>query len=126
MGTAITFFDNKQGYQWYEYSTPGNLFYGHIGSAAGFSGIILHGGASYAGITDPSHTKGKDGNDCCPCPEGSGGVCRLALCGYYKPEWAFTGFDDPKDYNAVQFGVDLYAIHKDGLTFSQFILELSI
>jgi hypothetical protein len=128
IGRAITFFDNNQGYRWYEYSVPGNIFYGYIGSASGFSGLLLHAGASVAEITDPSHSKkeilGHEFDVCCPCPKGSM-ACRMALCGYYNPLWIGGGFDDPTDYNGVQFGVDLYKTYHEGLTFSQFIDELT-
>ena len=125
LGEAITFFDNNNGFRWYEYSVPGNIFYGYIGSAAGFPGSILHGGASFAEITDPAHfPKDNSGNTCCPCPEIDqiqGIVCQLIGCGYYNPLWIKTGFDDPTDFNAVQLGIDLYKDYREGLTFSQLI-----
>jgi len=128
MGKAITFFDNNEGYRWYEYSVPGNIFYGYIGSAAGFSGLMLHAGASLAEVTDPAHSKkeifGSEIEACCPCPKESL-LCKAALCGYYNPLWIGGGFDDPTDFNGVQFGVDLYNNYHEGLTFSQLIDEFT-
>ena len=128
VGTAITFFDNNEGYRWYEYSVPGNIFYGYIGSAAGFIGLMLHAGASLAEVTDPAHLKreilGHEIDVCCPCPKESL-ICKAVLCGYYNPLWIGGGFDDPTDFNGVQFGVDLYNNYHQGLTFSHLIDELT-
>ena len=44
------------GYRWYEYSIPGNIHFGFVGRAAGFSGSALHLGAGFAEVTDPAHT----------------------------------------------------------------------
>jgi hypothetical protein len=54
---------DERGYDWYEYSIPGNVHFGFVGRAAGFSGFELHGGAGYAEITDPAHD---EGSYCCP------------------------------------------------------------
>jgi RHS repeat-associated protein len=126
IGRAITFFDNDQGFRWYEYSVPGNIFYGYIGSAAGFNSAALHAGASYAEIRDPAHVERDEA--CCPCPPMDNQIvqnCRKYLCLYINPRWAPTGFDDPNDYHAVQLGVDLFKFYRDNLTFSQLINSIT-
>lgn len=127
IGRAITFFDNNQGFRWYEYSVPGNIFYGYIGSAAGFSGFMLHAGASYAEIKDPAHSK--RGESCCPCPDLDNEFtdkCREILCLYTNPKWVLTGFDDPTDFHGVQLGIDLYNAYHENLTFSQLINHITV
>jgi hypothetical protein len=45
---------------------------------------------------------------------------------YYNPSWIGSGFDDPTDFNGVQFGVDLYKNYGEELTFGQLIDELTL
>jgi RHS repeat-associated protein len=126
MGDAITFMDDYQGFRWYEYSVPGNIFYGYIGSAAGFPSFMLHGGASYAEIRDPAHIERDEA--CCPCPDiGSefAQKCRSLLCVYINPRWTPTFFDDPTDYNGVQLGIDLYKSHPGNITLNQLVNGLT-
>jgi RHS repeat-associated protein len=135
IGRAITFIDYQQGFRWYEYSVPGNIFYGYIGTAAGFSELMLHGGASYAEIIDPSHQQ--QGESCCPyvCSGlyfnigpfsvGISIYCKLLGCYYINPSWAATYFDDPTDYSAIDLGIELYKSYQNGLTFTQLIRSIN-
>jgi RHS repeat-associated protein len=96
--------ENGQG-DWFEYSVTGNIHYGYVGRAAGFAAIDLHLGAGYAEITDPAH-KGEQNF----CIEAFG----IRKCGYFNPDWKATYYDDPLDFNAVQFGsmlFDLFGLH---------------
>lgn len=90
---------------------------------------MLHAGASLAEVTDPAHSKkeifGYEFEVCCPCPKDSL-ACKAALCGYYNPAWIGGGFDDPTDYNGVQFGIDLYRRYREGLTFDGLIESLTL
>ena len=113
------------GYRWYEYSIPGNIHFGYVGRAAGFSGLALHLGAGYAEVTDPAHSD--RGEACCPqvCRVGVTGNIPYALCVrlgcyYFNPDWALTLFDDPQDWQTVEFGVKLYDTYRENLTFDQF------
>ncbi len=69
--------------EWFEYSTPGNIHYGFVGAAAGYSLEGLHVGAGAAQLRDSLLEKG---------PVGSG----------------WTLFDTEDDYYAVEFGFRLY------------------
>ena len=90
---------------WYDYSTPGNIHYGFVGAASGFSLETLHFGASYAEITDPDHANDPEEN--------------LINSFYFQPEWASTMYDDPLDYNAIEFGYALYRSFGPDLTVEQ-------
>jgi len=76
----------RLGGQWFEYSTPGNISYGFLGKAAGFSGAELHGGASIAQIRD--YIAGEDPDVTIGGPE--------------------TLLDTSDDFYAVEFGIQLY------------------
>jgi len=121
---AIVLLENNDGFRWYEYSVPGNIHYGFIGRAAGIPDWLLHAGASYAEIYDPAHMQ-RDifGTDiCCPCPDGAaGGVCRILLCPYLNPPWIVSGFDDPKDWNAVETGIQLFNSGGANISFTAFV-----
>jgi hypothetical protein len=123
--TEAVLLRHRTGYRWYEYSIPGNIHFGYVGRAAGFSGLALHMGAGYAEVTDPAH--GDRGEACCPqvCRVGVGGNIPYALCVrlgcyYFNPAWAPTLFDDPQDWQNVEFGVKLYDAYHENLTFDQF------
>ncbi len=73
----------RLGSDWFEYSTPGNIHYGFVGAAAGFSLPELRAGAGAAQLRDHCVEGG---------PVGS---------------WR-TGFDIADDYYAVEFGHQLY------------------
>jgi len=113
------------GYRWYEYSVPGNIHYGFVGRAAGFSGSLLHSGAGIAEIVDPAHVEA--GEACCPiyCRAGWVGpvpyaVCIPLGCYYVNPAWWRTAFDEPGDWQNVEFGVRLYDTYKAQMTLEQF------
>jgi hypothetical protein len=99
---------------------PGNIHFGFVGRAAGFSGEALHLGAGYAEIIDPAH---KDrGEACCPqyCLYWPDAVCIELGCYYFNPEWIKYFFDDPEDYQSVEFGIKLFNQHGKNLSFGQF------
>jgi RHS repeat-associated protein len=113
------------GYRWYEYSVPGNIHYSFVGRAVGFSGSVLHGGAGIAEIKDPAHVEA--GEACCPiyCRAGWVGpvpyaVCIPLGCYYVNPEWWRTAFDEPRDWQNVEFGVQLFDTYGARLSFDQF------
>jgi len=117
---------SSYGSRWYEFSVPGNIHYGFVGRAAGFSSTMLHIGAGYAEITDPAHKE--RGEACCPefCKDLIGdpwitlNVCIPLGCYYINPEWMSTLFDDPGDYWNVEFGVRLYDTYHRQMTYDQF------
>ena len=97
------------GCEWFEYSVPGNIHYGYVARAAGFSLETLHLGASVAEIMDPAHREeariiGKYFvNVHVPLP------CLIEqLDMYVNFEWWRAGFDDPTDYAAVELGGRLF------------------
>lgn len=118
--------NSSNGSRWYEFSVPGNIHYGFVGRAAGFSSTMLHIGAGYAEITDPAHQE--RGEACCPefCQDIIGdpwitlNVCIPLGCYYINPEWMSTLFDDPGDYWNVEFGVRLYDTFHSQITYNQF------
>jgi hypothetical protein len=79
LGENIRLRDSRDSY-WYEYSTPGNIHFGYVGRAAGFTGLELHVGATFAQQTDPENI-----------PE----------------ENAWHG-DQPTDFQAIELGIELY------------------
>ena len=107
-------------YAWYEYSLPGNINFGYAGRAAGWSGLLLHAGASFAEITDPAHQRTGEAN--CLVPRIPDRMCPKL---YLNPRWKTTLYDDPRDYSSVQFGIQLYEQHPIGLTVDQFRAFLS-
>jgi len=125
-GKESVLLTSSEGFAWYEYSVPGNIHYGFVGRATGFSGIMLHAGAGYAEITDPAHQD--RGEACCPkfCkdivsdPQITLNVCIPLGCYYVNPEWVSTLFDDPGDYLNVEFGVKLYDTYHSQMTYRQF------
>ena len=117
---GATQFDHR----WYERSVAGNIHYGYIGRAAGFSREILHGGAGYAEIIDPAHIQA--GESCCICvPKGKGG-CLLNGCGYFNPNWTNSWFDDPMDHTAVEAGIVMYDTYGRFLTYEGYQTTLSL
>jgi RHS repeat-associated protein len=90
---------------WFEYSVTGNIHYGYVGRAAGFTALDLHLGASYAEITDPEHAERGEQNF---CVEFFG----VRKCGYFNPAWRITFYDHPLDFNAVEFGSMLFDIFR--------------
>jgi RHS repeat-associated protein len=105
LGEGITLGNQKN----IEYSVPGNIHYGFVGSAAGYADDILYAGAGVAEIFDPSHVKNA-GKDYTP----------------YNGDILHAFGDDPQDYYADVFGVHLYKIfEREGLTLSRFRTELN-
>jgi len=88
---------------WFEYSVTGNIHYGYVGRAAGFTTLDLHLGAGYAEIIDSAHAERGEQNFCID-------ILGVRKCGYFNNEWSITYYDDPWDYNAVQFGSMLFDI----------------
>jgi hypothetical protein len=82
---------------WLEYSVPGNIHYGYVGRASGWSADDLHIGASFAEVTDPDH---RDKAQIC--------LPRPFPCVYFNLEFQETLFDNPQDYNAVELGSRLF------------------
>jgi RHS repeat-associated protein len=120
---------------WYEYSVPGNIHYGFVGRATGFTAFELHGGAGYAEITDPSHEE--RGEACCPqiCYSSWTGDwenpvtfehCLQLGCYYINPDWVKSLFDDPQDWASVEFGVQMYNTCGQQLTRAQFQDHLAL
>ena len=99
-----------------EYSIPGNIFYGYVGRSIGFLGGVLHGFAGYAEGTDPSHIGDEN--------YYAVRICDREIGFYYNPTWRHTFNDDPTDYNAVEFGIQLWDNYRERLTESQFVREL--
>lgn len=71
---------NADGCSWFDYSTPGNIFYGYVGRAAGFTSLELHAGATYAQQVDPENV----------------------------PELNAWHGDQPTDFEAIEVGVEMY------------------
>jgi hypothetical protein len=65
---------------WFDYSTPGNIFFGYVGRAAGFTGLELHAGATYAQLKDPENI----------------------------PEQNAWHGDQPTDFQAIEMGIHMY------------------
>jgi hypothetical protein len=108
--------------RWYDYSVPGNIHFGYVGRAAGFSESTLHWGAGVAEILDPAHVE--RGEACCPqhCFDmpGPDQRCISIGCFYVNPEWVSSLFDDPTDYTTIEFGMQLYRDYPSGVTMPQF------
>jgi RHS repeat-associated protein len=104
-------------YGWYSYQVPGNINFGYVGRAAGWSGRLLHYGASLAQVTDPAHED-------CLIPRNPRWTCtddeRCWKKGQLRLEWVGTRFDSPEDFQAVEFGIQLYEAHPVSLTDDQF------
>jgi hypothetical protein len=110
-------------YGWYWYDVPGNINFGYVGRAAGWSGLLLHLGAGYAQVKAP-------GENGCLIPRNPRWPCTddercLKKGGEVKAEWTATAFDSPEDYLAVEFGIQLYEAHPVNLTVDQFSHFLS-
>lgn len=81
---------------------PGNIFFGYIGRASGFTALELYAGAGWAEYWDPAHD---------PMDE--------EYTGPYKGEIRAFG-DDPIDYEAVKLGVSLWDRFGANITLGQF------
>jgi RHS repeat-associated protein len=120
---------------WFDYSLPGNIFFGFIGRAVGFAPFEIHAGASYAEIGDPDHPKYRDpwtfpiwkpplffGLPYMYMPPNSfpgseyynllNDIMKLTAF-HLNPEYAPTWFDDPGDYKGIEIGFELYETYKE-------------
>ena len=97
------------GGEWFEFSVPGNIHYAYVGRAAGFTLQELHLGASWAEIRDPDH-------------DGQPSQIRIPILGrfYFNPAHKPTGYDDPYDYAAIEFGSALYDRYGPDVTVAEF------
>lgn len=93
---------------WSEYSLPGNIFFGYIGTRIGFPGWLTHAGAGFAEAVDPAHEKIRN-------------ICGIA---YLPPSRIPTLGDDPADYRSVEFGIELWKKYGASLSLPQFRREL--
>jgi hypothetical protein len=108
MRTTILFRRNDGRPLWSEYSVPGNIFFGYIGSYVGFAGWGTHAGAGYAEAADPAHKPIRN-------------VCdRL----YLNPQWWGSLFDDPLDYQAIELGINLWRKYGQSLSLHQLKTEI--
>jgi RHS repeat-associated protein len=123
LGEAVMLRGTGDGYAWYEYSLPGNINFGYAGRAAGFPGLALHVGASFAEITDRAHKE--SGEAACLIPGIPDVACASLLQVYLNPEWQSTLYDNPEDWQSVEFGVQLWEQHPVGLTLDDFRMFLS-
>jgi RHS repeat-associated protein len=118
-----------RGYGWYEYSVPGNIYFGWMGMAVGFPDWFLHVGAGVAEIIDPVHQEKGD------CTITRQIRVRLEIDDFdvdreleqnicINPDWCRSSFDEPGDWWNVEFGIQLYKTHGPGLGYSQWLTFL--
>jgi RHS repeat-associated protein len=125
LGRGITMCSSAGCQNTVEYSVPGNIHYGFVAREAGYDSQIVHLGAGIAEIFDPSHRLDPKDSGYTPY-EGQIGCTSGAWClGPFG--WSLNLGDEPKDHQAVQFGIMLYDKYAGGrgLTFPTFQLELS-
>jgi len=121
MGKTIVLCHSSGGCEWFEYSVPGNIHYGYVGRAAGFSSSVLHFGASVAEVMDPAHEEeikalGKyfvNVHLALPC-------LPIKMHLYVNFQWWSAGFDDPTDFAAVDLGIALYERARTNVTLVDF------
>jgi RHS repeat-associated protein len=114
----------RVGYRWYEYSVPGNIFFGWMGMAVGLPDWMLHVGAAYAEVTDPEYQRK---GDCTITEHVShqleidllGAECELELDVCVNPHWWRTILEEPGDFWNVEFGIQLFKAHGPHLGFEQ-------
>jgi len=101
LGPTILFKgDSNATLLWSEYSVPGNIFFGYVGSYVGFQGPVTHIGAGYAQAVDQI----KKIRNICDIPH------------YLPPSTIWYLGDNPTDYRGVQFGIDLWKRYGKSLT----------
>jgi hypothetical protein len=122
LGPGITLCSNWRCGGDVEYSVPGNVHFGFVAREAGYAPNIVHLGAGYAEITDPSHD-----------PKSPYFKEPYTPFGKFSARLTRDGLvlnlgDDPQDHWAVQFGMRLYDKYANGrnLTYLAFQQELSI
>jgi len=110
------------GCEWFEYSVPGNIHYGYVGRAAGFTSQVLHLGASVAEISDPAHRQLIENLGKWFVNFHVDVIClfNLKLDLYVNFTWWRTVFDDPADYAAVDLGSNLFEVVKKNVNMSTF------
>jgi hypothetical protein len=95
-----------------EYTVPGNIFFGYIGRASGFTAWELQAGAAWAEYWDEAHDKDK--------PDEYTGPYQ----GKFQPRLSRPGFwnwgDEPKDHIAVTLGILLWDRYEENLSLGQF------
>ena len=115
------------GCEWFEYSVPGNIHYGYVGRAAGFSSDTLHLGAGVAEITDPAHRQEIErlGKWFVNIPLKNICLFDFEISGIYVNfEWWQARFDDPVDYAAVELGSKLFDRVKSNVSRGDFEILL--
>lgn len=106
---------------------PGNIHYGFVAREAGYPGQIVHAGAGVAEIFDPAHDPGQARQRGVPYTPYEGKVgCSAGPWCFGPFGWSLNLGDEPRDHQAVQFGIYLYDKYAGGrgLTFMQFQMEL--
>jgi hypothetical protein len=111
IGPGITLCTSGQCHNNIEFSVPGNIFYGYIGSASMFSAYELKYGAGWAEKNDPAHDPNSE--------EYVGPYNGVTDTSSSDPvDWNLG--DEPSDNVAVTLGIRMWSQHKDQLTLSQF------
>lgn len=118
-----------RGYRWYEYSVPGNIYFGWMGMAVGFLDWFLHVGAGVAEIIDPVH---QERGDCTITHQIRVRVeidhldvdreFEQDIC--INPDWCRSNFDKPGDWWNVEFGIRLYKTHGPALGYDEWLTFL--
>jgi hypothetical protein len=90
------YFEVVLGKDWYGYDVPANIHYGYVGFAIGFDRQWLHFWAGAAQIQS----------------------------GTSDWRWSSWFFDDPKDYEALRVGMDLFELYGSGITAERLTLLL--
>ena len=95
-----------------EYSVPGNIHYGYIGLAAGFTSAEIKFGAGWAEKNDPSH------NPKNPAYSGPylGGE---DFSNYDEDEWNYG--DETRDNTAVTLGIKMWKKSQENLSYEEFM-----
>jgi RHS repeat-associated protein len=117
------------GYRWYEYSVPGNIYFGWMGMAVGFPDWFLHVGAGVAEIIDPVHQEKRD----CTITRQIRVRIKIDVSGVDReleqnicinPDWCRSNFDEPGDWWNVEFGIRLYKTHGPALAYGEWLTFL--
>lgn len=99
-----------------EYSVPGNIFFGYIGRASGFTGLELQAGAGWAEWTDLAHDENSpEYSD--PYPYDN--VKDAIEIGLSRPRLWRLG-DEQSDHEAVTLGILLWDRFGANITLAQF------
>jgi hypothetical protein len=104
LGRTVLFRGNDDSLLWIENSVPGNIFFGYMSNYIGFPNYLTHAGASKAQLED--HFKDEKS------------VCELIPT-------IPTFLDDPDDFAAIRFGMNLQRKYGASLTLFQLKDELA-